>query len=152
MRVRNLCVGGAALAALVIPTSVLAATSQQVFRGDLESTEDGSVKLKTGATNSYRVKAFSARNFAVDCEGTDGTINRATIKGRIPIGGQDRFHARDDNGETVVNVRGEIDGRRVEGTFRFAGEVETASGTTHECDSGRLEWEARLADEPDGGP
>jgi len=145
-------VGGAAVAALVIPTSVLAATPQEVFRGDLESAAGGSVKLKTGATNGYRVKAFSARDFAVDCEGTDGTINRATIKGRIPIGGKGGFHARDDNGETVINLHGEIDGRRAEGTFRFAGEVETTTGSTHECDSGRLEWEARLANEPDVGP
>ena len=152
MRVRNLCVGGAALAALVIPAGVYAATPQQVFTGGMESAEDASVKLKTGATNGYRVKAFSARDFAVDCEGTDGTINRATIKGRIPIGSANRFHARDDNGETVLNVRGEIDGRRAEGLFRFSGEVETTTGGTHECDSGRLEWEAKLTDEPNIGP
>ena len=145
MRVRNLCVGGAALAALVIPAGVFAATPQQVFTGGIESAEDASVKLKTGATNGYRVKAFGAHDFAVDCEGTAGTIKRASIKGRIPIGARGRFHARDDNGETVLNVRGEIDGRRAEGLFRFSGEVEEADGGSEECDSGRLEWSAHAS-------
>jgi hypothetical protein len=66
----------------------------------------------------------------------------ATLKGRIPIGERGRFHVRDDNGETVFNVRGEIDGRNAEGVFRFSGEIEDQDGDTQECDSGRLEWSA----------
>jgi len=152
MRVRNLCVGGAAMAALVIPAGVLAASPQQVFRGELESSEDTSVKLKTGTNNGYRVKAFAARDFLVECQGHDGKMRRAAIKGRIPIGNRGRFHARDDNGETVLNVRGEIDGRRAEGIFRFKGEIEGEAGAEHECDSGRLDWEAKLTKGPDVSP
>ena len=87
------------------------------------------------------MKAFGARDFAVTCEGDDGTIRRASLRGRIPIGDRGRFHARDDNGSTVLNVHGDINGRNAEGVFRFAGEVQTADGRSHECDSGRLEWD-----------
>ena len=152
MQVRNLCVGVAATAALLIPAAALAATPQQLFSGDLESTADSSVKLKTGAANGYRVKAFGAHHFAVTCEGDDGTIARAAIKGRIPIGDRGRFHARDDNGDTVLKVSGKIDGRKAKGEFRFSGSVTTADGDSHECDSGPLEWTAKLTDGPNIGP
>jgi hypothetical protein len=152
MRVRNLCVGVAAVAALSIPAAALAATPQQLFTGEFEASSDSSVKLKTGATNGYRVKAFGAHHFEVSCEGDDGFIKRAAIKGRIPIGGQGRFHARDDNGDTVLNVRGEVNGRKAEGVFHFSGKLESADGSTHDCDSGRLEWSAKLTKGPDIGP
>ena len=152
MHVRNLLVSVAAMAALLIPAVALAATPQQLYTGDLDSAGDATVKLKTGATNGYRVKAFGARDFAVTCENNDGTIKRAAIKGRIPVGNRGRFHARDDNGDTVLNVRGEIDGRKAEGTFRFSGSVATAEGATHDCDSGQLKWSAKLTKGPDIGP
>jgi hypothetical protein len=152
MRIKYLYLGAAVGAVLVIPAAVSAATPQQLFTGGLESTDDSSVKIKTGATNGYRVKAFGARDFAVTCEGADGTVKRAAIRGRIPIGDRGRFHARDNNGETVLNVRGDIDGRDAEGVFRFSGELQTADGDSHECDSGRLDWEARLAKGPNIGP
>lgn len=152
MRIKYLYLGAAVGAALAIPAAVTAATPQQLFTGGLESSKDSSVKIKTGATNGYRVKAFGAHNFAVTCEGDDGMIRRASIKGRIPIGDRGRFHARDDNGATVLNVRGEIDGRNAQGVFRFAGDVQTADGDSHECDSGPLEWEAKLAKGPNIGP
>ncbi len=152
MRIKYLYIGAAVGAALVIPAAVSAATPQQLFTGGLESTEDSSVKIKTGAANGYRVKAFGARDFAVTCEGDDGTIKRAALRGRIPIGDRGRFHARNNDGATVLNVRGEIDGRNADGVFRFAGEVATADGDTHECDSGPLEWEAKLAKGPNLGP
>ncbi len=144
MRVKTLCVSAAVAAALLVTAAVQAATPQQLFVGDLEGQEDSFVRMKTGANNGYRVKVFGAHDFTVDCEGEDdGIIERATLKGRIPIGNRGRFHARDDNGETVLNVRGEIDGRKAEGVFRFSGEIEDQNGNTQECDSGRLDWEAR---------
>jgi hypothetical protein len=152
MRVRNLCVGVAAVAALSVPVVATAATPQQVFTGTLESSDDATVKVKTGATNGYRVKAFGARAFAISCGDADGTIKRAAIKGRIPIGGRGRFHARDDNGDTVLNVNGEIDGRKASGVFRFSGEIEDQDGESQDCDSGRLDWEAKLTKGPDIGP
>ena len=152
MRIKYLYIGAAVGAALVIPAAVSAATPQQLFTGGVESTEAASVKIKTGATNGYRVKAFGVRDFAVSCEGDDGTIKRAAVRGRIPIGDRGRFHARNDNGDTVLNVRGEIDGRNADGVFRFSGELEDADGDSHECDSGRLDWEAELAKGPNIGP
>jgi opacity protein-like surface antigen len=143
MRVKSLFVGAAVAAALLGAAVVQAATSQQVFRGDFEAQADSSVKLKTGANNDYRVKVFGARDFTIDCGAEDGIIERATLKGRIPIGNRGGFHARDDNGETVLNVRGEIDGRNAEGVFRFSGEIEDQDGVDQDCDSGLMEWSAR---------
>ena len=143
MRVKSVFVGAAVAAALLGAAAVQAATSQQVFRGDFEAQSDSSVKLKTGANNDYRVKVFGARDFTIDCGAEDGIIERATLKGRIPIGNRGGFHARDDNGETVLKVRGEIDGRDAQGVFRFSGEIEDQDGVAQDCDSGRMEWSAR---------
>lgn len=145
MRVKTLFVGVALVAALLGAAAVQAATGQQVFRGEFEGQADSLVKLKTGANNGFRVKAFGAHDFAIDCGAEDGIISRASLKGVIPIGNRGRFHARDDNGETVLNVRGEIDGRKAEGVFRFSGEVEDQDGNSQDCDSGRIEWSAHAS-------
>ena len=145
MRVRTLCVGATVAVALMAAAAVQAATPQQLFVGDLEDQEDSLVRVKTGATNGYRVKVFGVHEFAVDCGSSGGVIKRATIKGRIPIGDRGRFHGRDDNGETVLNVRGEIDGRNAEGIFRFSGEIEDQEGDAQDCDSGKLEWSAHAS-------
>ena len=143
MRVRTLFVGATLVVALVAAAAVQAATAQQLFLGEIESQEDTSVRLKTGANNGYRVKVFGAHDFSVECEDSaDGLIKRATLRGRIPIGDRGRFHARDDNGDTVFNVRGKIKGRNASGIFRFSGEIDDGDGDTHECDSGKLEWSA----------
>jgi hypothetical protein len=99
--------------------------------------------LKTGDNNGFRLRVFGAHDFTIDCGAADGIIKRASIKGQIPIGNRGGFHARDDNGQTVINIRGEIDGRKASGVFRFSGEVENQDGDTQDCDSGRLEWSAR---------
>jgi hypothetical protein len=142
MRVRTLYVGVTAAVALVAAAAVYAATPQQLFLGEIQGQTDSSVRLKTGATNGYRVKVFGAHDFSVDCGGSDGLIKRATIKGSIPIGDRGRFHGRDDNGETVFNVRGEIKGRNASGIFRFSGKIEDQDGNSQDCDSGKLEWSA----------
>jgi hypothetical protein len=145
MRIRQLCVGVAATAAMAGAAGAQAATGQQVFVGELEEQADATVRMKTGGDNEHRVKVFSVRNFTVDCDGEDGIIKRATIKGRIPVGTKGRFHARDDNGDTALNVRGEIDGRNAEGVSRFSGDIEDEDGGVQECDSGRLEWSAHAS-------
>jgi hypothetical protein len=145
MRVKTLFVGAALAAALLAATAVQAATSQQVFRGGFDGQPDSSLKLKTGgAADNYRVKVFGAHEFTIDCDGTDGIVSRASIKGAIPIGDRGGFHARDDNGETVLNVKGEIDGRKASGIFRFSGEIDDQDGHAQDCDSGRMEWTARI--------
>ena len=144
MRVKTLFVGAALAAALLAAAAVQAATSQQIFKGDFDGQPDSLVKVKTGGSaDNYRVKVFGAHEFTIDCDGTDGIVTRASIKGQIPIGGRGRFHARDDNGDTVLNVKGEIDGRKVSGIFRFSGEIDDQDGHPQDCDSGRLEWSAR---------
>ncbi len=143
MRVKTLCVGGALAATLFVAAAGQAATGQQLFEGDLEGQPDSYVRMKTGTTNGYRVRVFGVHDFTVDCGADDGLIKRATIKGRIPIGDRGGFRVRDDNGETVLTIRGEIDGRNAEGSFRFSGEMETEDGNKDECDSGRLEWSVR---------
>ena len=134
-----------ALAALALAAAGEAATGQQVFAGEIEDQPDATVRMKTGATNELRVKVFTARDFSVDCDGADGSVRRATLKGTISVGNEGRFHARDDNGKTVLNVRGEIDGRKAEGVFRFSGKLDVESGGARECDSGRLHWTAHAS-------
>ena len=143
MRVKTLSMSAAIAAVLLLAAVVQAATPQQLFVGDLEGQDDSSVRVKTGANDDYRVKVFGAHDFVVDCGANDGLIERATIKGRIPIGDRGRFHARDDNGDTVLKVRGEIDGHNAEGKFRFSGKIEDQNGDKQECDSGRMHWEAK---------
>lgn len=145
MRVKILSVGAVLVTALLGAAAVQAATEQQLFLGQLDDQPDASVRLKTGATNGYRVKVFGAHDFSVDCDNGAGTIKRATLKGRIPIGDRGRFHTRDDNGRTVLNVRGEIKGRNAEGVFRFSGKIDDQNGGSQECDSGRLEWSAHAS-------
>lgn len=154
MRIKHLFVGAALGAALVVPAAVVAATPQQLFVGAFDGQADSSVKVKTGATNGYRVKVFGAHDFAVTCEGSPdaGMVKRASVKGRIPIGQRGGFHARDDNGDTVLNLRGEIDGRKASGVFRFSGEITDQDGDAQDCDSGRVDWSARLTDGPDISP
>jgi hypothetical protein len=143
MRVKILCVGATLAGTLLVAAAVQAATPQQLFTGKLESQPDSVVRMKTGANNGFAVRVFGVHDFTVDCGGSDGTIKRATIKGRVPIGNKGRFHGRDDNGETVLNVRGEIDGRKASGTFRFSGTIEDQDGNKQDCDSGRLNWSAK---------
>ena len=145
MRVKILFVGATLAAALLAAAAVQAATPQQLFSGELEGQADSSVRVKTGATNGYRVKVFGVHDFTIDCGATDGVIKRATIKGRIPIGDRGKFHGRDDNGQTVLNVRGKIKGRNASGIFRFSGEIEDQDGDSHDCDSGKLEWSAHAS-------
>ncbi len=130
-----------ALTALAIPAAVFAAASQQLFVGGLADHDDATVRMKTGGSgDSHRVKVFAAKDFPIDCEGEAGTIKRASVRGGIPIGSRGRFHGRNDNGDTVLNVRGEVDGRNASGVFRFSGEIEDEDGDTQDCDSGRLDW------------
>jgi hypothetical protein len=98
--------------------------------------------MKTGSTNDFRVKLFTVHDFTVDCDGDEGTIKRATIKGRIAIGDKGKFHARDDNGKTVLNLRGKVEGRNAKGVFRFSGKIDDEDGDSQECDSGKLGWSA----------
>ena len=133
----------AALAVLAIPAAVFAAEPQHIFTGGLADFDDATVRMKTGGSGaSHRITVFAAKDFPVDCEGEKGAIQRASIRGGIPIGSRGRFHGRNDNGKTVLNVRGEIDGRNASGVFRFSGKIEDEDGDTQDCDSGRLDWSA----------
>lgn len=146
-RVKHLCVGAALVAALAIPAVAGGAPAKQLFVGEFADQDDSVVRLKTGVGEDYTVKTFGAHEFVVSCEGeADGIIDRAALKGSIAVGNSDRFHARDDDGDTTLNVRGEIGANKATGMFRFSGELEGEDGETHECDSGRLEWKARITD------
>jgi hypothetical protein len=123
MRVKILFVGATLAGALLMAAAVQAATPQQLFTGELDSQPDAAVRLKTGANNGFAVRLFGVHDFSVDCGANDGTIKRATIKGRIAVGA--------------------IDGRKASGVFRFSGEIEDQDGQTQTCDSGRLDWSAK---------
>ena len=144
MRLRHLVVG-IVVGAAAIPAFATGATNGQLFLGGFEDQSDSLVRLKTGVSEGYHAKGFGAREFMVSCDGgIDAIMGRAAIRGRFPIGRKGGFHARDDNGKTVLNVRGTIEGRKAEGRFRYSGEVPDEQGNLHDCDSGRLEWEAKL--------
>ena len=141
----QLAVATAAVAAFAGAAAGQAATGQQVFAGTLEEQHDATVRMKTGATDEFHVKVFTVHDFRVDCGDGDGIAERGTLKGRIPIGDRGRFHARNKDNKSVINVRGKIDGRKAEGVFRFSGELKDRDGTTQDCESGQLHWTARAA-------
>jgi hypothetical protein len=141
----RISIAASTVAALAVAAIAHAATGQLVFTGEAEAQPDATVKMKTGGTNDLRVKVFTVRDFTVDCGNQDGIVKRATIKGTIKVGREGKFHGRDDNGDTVLNVRGEIDGRNAEGRFRFSGVVEDQNGDSQDCDSGRIDWTAHAS-------
>jgi hypothetical protein len=79
-------------------------------------------------------------------------MKRAAIKGRFAIGRRGGFHARDDNGRTVINVRGRVGDERASGSFRYRGSVFGSDGVERSCDSGLLPWRSKLTGAPVIGP
>jgi hypothetical protein len=143
MRRILLCVGLAL--ALAIPAGALAAT--KALFGELDGHPDSTVKIRTASGNDgVSVKSFAVKDFDVSCEdGATVALKRVKLTGRIPVGDKGGFSERDDNGETVFKIRGELkrDGKRATGTFRHFGSLEGQDGAVHECDSGRLSWTAK---------
>ena len=119
------------------------AIAPNVYLGEVEAEPGASVKLRTEVDNNDRnyVSKFVVRDFFVDCEGgVEQEMRKALLQGKILIGERRRFHDRDDNGETVFNLRGRVGSRKATGTFRFSGDIETSDGAIRDCDSGRQEW------------
>ena len=63
--------------------------------------------------------------------------------GSISVSPGGSFRARDDNGRTVFNVKGQINRNKSFGTFRYSGRVETTTGSTRSCDTGKITWVTR---------
>jgi hypothetical protein len=89
------------------------------------------------------MRSFTVKQFEMDCDDGPGIFGKAKLSGDVPIGNRGGINVRDDNGDTVFRVRGEVDGNRAAGTFRYFGTVPENDGTTSECDSRRQEWSAR---------
>lgn len=70
-------------------------------------------------------------------------MRKAKLVGDVPIGDRGGFRVRDDNGETVFKVSGEIDGNQASGTFRYFGTIPNEAGGTSECNTERQSWSAR---------
>jgi hypothetical protein len=140
---KRILVCAAVAAALAIPAGALGA--QAVFFGALDDQPDASVKVKTGTNDGGSfVRLFTVRSYEVSCAGGEtAVVKRSSLSGQIPIGSRRTFHARDDDGQTVFNVRGRIGRNKAQGSFRLSGQAPITTEETADCDSGRQTWTAR---------
>ena len=142
----------ALLAATAMVATVAAASTAdaatEAYLGGIESESRAHVKLRVAiaADETMTVRSFAVKGLKIDCKGDSKLIlTRARLSGEIPVGDSGRFKVRDDNGETIFSLRGEIGtvNERAKGRFRYKGDFATGGGGRAECDSGKLRWHAR---------
>ena len=134
------------VAAFVLPSSVMGQVGRGVYIGEIDGVADSQMKLKTSiADGETDVTSFFVRNVPVSCEGgREAILNRIGLRGEISVSDRRRFKAEDDNGETTFQVEGRVGKKKSIGSFRYFGDVSTGEGGTLDCDTGRLEYTARL--------
>ena len=133
-----------AVAAIAIPAAALASTVRVTHFGHVVGASGSSVKLKESESGDSRsVKSFAVRNFPLACDGSPASLGVAKLKGKLDVSKSGAFKARNDNGQTVFKVRGQINRNKAYGTFRYSGSVTRTDGTTVSCDSGKLSWVTR---------
>lgn len=132
--------------ALAIPALALAQVARAIYRGHIVGAPESSVKLKEVFGDlEQAVKVFSVRQVGVDCEGdVTAVVGRTKLVGSITVDKDGDFNARNDNGKTVFKVRGHIGRNKATGTFRYSGKIKDQNGSRLDCDSGKLDWVARL--------
>ena len=85
---------------------------------------------ESNSADGHTVTAFTVRDFELGCSGGSlGLIKVAKLTGSISVSPGGSFRARDDNGRTVFNVKGQINRNKSFGTFRYSGRVETTTGS-----------------------
>jgi hypothetical protein len=132
--------------ALAVPAIAVGApvAGQTTHVGHLVGASSSQVKFKQRITDPGSVTSFVVRNFGVACDGgVAGTLRVAKLLGSIEISDAGTFKARNDNGQTVFKVQGEIKRNKAFGTFRYFGQVVADDGVTRACNSGRLGWVTR---------
>ena len=142
---RKLAISGMTIA-LAVPALAFAGGGVKTnYDGHIVGAKDSAVRVKEAFGDLERaVKTFAVRDFTVQCEGgVPGTLTRTKLVGTIPVDKDGDFKARDDNGKTVLKVRGHIGRNKATGTFRYSGTVKADNGRKLDCDSGKLDWIAR---------
>jgi hypothetical protein len=132
-------------AALALPALAGAEAARTTHFGHLTGAKDSQVKFKESLTSDGRaVTAFAVRDFTVACKGGNaGLLKVAKLAGSIKVSAGGGFKAKDDNGETVFRVKGNINRNKSVGSFRYSGQIESEDGTVRACDSGKLGWITR---------
>ena len=140
---KRILIVGAALTALALPAAAQAARTNQF--GKLIGEPGATMKFKeSNSADGHTVTAFTVRDFELGCSGGSlGLIKVAKLTGSISVSPGGSFRARDDNGRTVFNVKGQINRNKSFGTFRYSGRVETTTGSTRSCDTGKITWVTR---------
>lgn len=142
---RILVLGGLA-SLLAVSAAAAGKAPGTLYSGALADDPDSEVVVKVLERGGEPIVGrFAAKDFSVDCDGGAVVgLRRAKLAGRIEIGNRGGFREKNTEGDTVFKLRGELDGRKAKGRFRYSGQVEDADGVTHDgCDSGRLKWKAR---------
>src|SRR5688500_14116855 len=98
----------AAVAALALPATAIAANADHA--GHLLGAPGSAVKFKEHLdADGSTVTSFAVRTFEVACDdGTVGALKVAKLKGNVDVSDSGAFKVRDDNGDTVFKVKGQI--------------------------------------------
>lgn len=136
------------IAAVALAVPAIAAGQPQLGQtthvGHLLGASSSQVKFKQRITHPGSVTSFVVRDFEVECDnGVAGSLKVAKLLGSIEVSDSGAFKARNDNGETVFKVKGQIKRNKSTGTFRYFGQVSADDGVTRACNSGRLGWVTR---------
>ena len=129
-------------AALVAPALGQAARANHL--GQLVGVPGSQVKFKESSGGEGRaVTSFAVRNFDLACDGgTIAELRVAKLSGTIEVSDRGAFRAKDDNGETVFKVKGQIKRNKSVGVFRYYGDV-VVDGVKRACDTGKRTWVTR---------
>lgn len=137
----NRVIAVAATAALVAVPAAFAASN--TYEGKVTGDDESSVVLRVSQEDGTRVvRAFTAKDFAIKCEGTDARLSSAKITGSVPVNDANRFKIEGEDGKIEFTVVGKLKGKRfAKGNFTYQGPTDV-DGNTLGCDSGKLAWKA----------
>lgn len=132
---------GAALAALAIPATALAAAV--TYEGHVKRDPKATVQLKLRTGPARAVKAVSVDGLQIQCSRNVNTrLGGATIKGTARLSRKGKFAIRGKEGKKTFAVRGKLKGKRVAvGSVRYQGPT-LVGDRRLDCDSGKVRWRA----------
>ena len=69
-----------------------------------------------------------------------GTLARTKLVGTVQVDKDGDFKARDDDGRTILKIKGHIGRDEATSTLRYSGTVKADDDRELDCDSGKLDW------------
>jgi hypothetical protein len=131
----------AALTALLCAATALAV--KRTYQGEIKGDESSSVTIKVKESDGERaLKLFAANDFLIACDSGPATLEKASIKGLIPVNDAGKFSVKGTNGGQELRLSGKLVGKRTaKGSVRYSGAT-PVDGVTENCDSGKLDWRA----------